>query len=410
MKPGKISVYHPSSGQAPGAAIIQGLSTLDYGGIFMFVAGVCLLIMGTTWGGATFPWNSAAVVSCLVVGGILILLFCLYEYLLEPGRLLSRWSPRTIPMIPVALLHKKDIVIICFIAVGAGATFYSIFYFVSIFFTLVKADTASEAGTKLLYYIPGLGIGVYAAIRCCNYWPRKTFWALCLGTILQTVGIAALAAAVKLRDEKLVAIFMALIGAGTGAIFMPSNLHVAGMFNDHLASAYSLMRFSLPFGGTIALAMMDSVFQNKIDANSTGSPTSQWRDSINVISSLPQNLQDVIRRQASTAIMFAFISIVPITALATILVIFLGNVWIAPETNPQNAVVQRTGGNDESAYCEGHAGSNLDSTSAMPDAIEMRQAHSTESDNSPAETSRYTDSVYLHQLIRQQVKDRTRHV
>ena len=108
--------------------------------------------------------------------------------------------------------------------------------------------------------------------------------------------------------------------------------------------------------------------------------------------------------------MFAFISIVPITALATILVIFLGNVWIAPETNPQNAVVQRTGGNDESAYCEGHAGSNLDSTSAMPDAIEMRQAHSTESENSPAETSRYTDSVYLLQLIRQQVKDRTRHV
>lgn len=384
----------------------------------MFVTGVCLLIMGTTWGGATFPWDSAAVISSLVVGGILILLFCLYEYLLEPGRLLSRWFPRTIPMIPAALLHKKDILIICFVAVGAGATFYSIFYFVGIFFTLVKAYTASEAGTKLLYYIPGLGIGVYAAIRCCNHWPRQTFWALCLGTIFQTVGIAVLAAAVKFRDEKLVAITMALTGAGTGAVFMPSNLHVAGMFNDHLASAYSLMRFSLPFGGTIALAMMDSVFQNEIAGNSTGtsgangygSPTSQGLDSINVISSLPNDQQDTIRRQASTAIMFAFISIVPITALATILVMFLGNVWITTETSSQNAIVQQTGGTNEIACCEEHAGSNVDSSIAMPDAIEMRHAHCTESDSSPAETSRYTDSVYLLGLIRQQVKDGTRRV
>ncbi|PCG90646.1 Major facilitator superfamily domain, general substrate transporter [Penicillium occitanis (nom. inval.)] len=351
LKTGKISVLHPSSGQTRTEALIQGLSTLDYGGIFMFVAGVCLIIMGTTWGGATFPWDSAAVVSSLVVGGILILLFCLFEYLLEPDRLFSQWFPRTIPMIPAALLHQKDIAIICFVAVGAGATFYSIFYFVGIFFTLVKAYTASEAGTKLLYYIPGLGIGVYAAIRCCNHWPRQTFWALCIGTIFQTVGIAVLAAAVKFRDEKLVAVAMALTGAGTGAIFMPSNLHVAGMFDDRLASAYSLMRFSLPFGGTIALAMMDSVFQNRIVTNSSGTsgangygiPTSQWRNSINAISSLPKNLQDAIRRQASTAIMYAFISILPITALGTILAVFLGNVWIPAEASPQNAIVQQTG-------------------------------------------------------------------
>ncbi|KAI7972209.1 hypothetical protein EIK77_003633 [Talaromyces pinophilus] len=205
---------------------------------------------------------------------------------------------------------------------------------------------------------------------------------------------------------------MALTGAGTGAIFMPSNLHVAGMFDDRLASAYSLMRFSLPFGGTIALAMMDSVFQNRIVTNSSGTsgangygiPTSQWRNSINAISSLPKNLQDAIRRQASTAIMYAFISILPITALGTILAVFLGNVWIPAEASPQNAIVQQTGGTDETACCEGPAGSNIDPRIAMPDAIEMRQAHSTEPDNSPTETSRYIDSVYLLELLRGQVK------
>ncbi|KFZ19197.1 hypothetical protein V502_03789 [Pseudogymnoascus sp. VKM F-4520 (FW-2644)] len=413
LKPGKISVLHPSNGQSRTKALVQGLSTLDYVGMFMFMAGVCLLIMGTTWGGATFPWDSAAVVSCLVVGGVLITLFVLFEYLLEPGRILSRLFPRTIPMIPASLLHRKDIGIICFIAVGAGAAFYSIFYFVGIFFTLVEARTASEAGTKLLYYIPGLGIGVYAAIRCCNYWPGQTFWALFMGTIFQTAGIAALGAAVNLRDETFVAVMMALTGAGTGAIFMPSNLHLAGMFREHLAPAYSLMRFSLPFGGTIALAIMNSVFQNRLGdisggtsgANNAGAANSQWRDSIDAIVSLPEALQGAIRSQASTAVMWAFISIVPIVALATVMAAFLGNVWIPAETTSSNAIVEHTGGTDENGYCEKHAASNIGSSVAVPEAIEMSQMNGADSKGTSTEAGRCISSIYLLELVRGRVKD-----
>ncbi len=33
---------------------------------------------------------------------------------------------------------------------------YAVFYFVGIYFTLVEGYPASQAGTQLLYYIPGI--------------------------------------------------------------------------------------------------------------------------------------------------------------------------------------------------------------------------------------------------------------
>ncbi|KAH7377465.1 major facilitator superfamily domain-containing protein [Cadophora sp. MPI-SDFR-AT-0126] len=412
LKPGNISVLRPSDIQSRTQALVHGFSTVDYIGMFIFIAGVCFLIMGTTWGGSTFPWDSAAVVSCLVIGGVSVTIFALIEHMFEPGRVLSRLFPQTIPMIPASLLRKKDVGIICFISVGAGAAFYSIFYFVGIFFTVSEARTASEAGTKLLYYIPGLGIGVYAAIRCCNYWPRQTFWALFIGNIFQTAGIAGLAAAVNLRNEKLVAITMAITGAGTGAIFMPSNLHLARMLREHLAPAYSLMRFSLPFGGTIALAIMNSVFQNRLgdissttpDADNAGAAKSQWRESLESLSSLPEALSNAIRSQAVTGVMWAFISIAPIVAVATIMAAFLGNVWIPAEATQSDATVDHTGRIDENGHCAKHAAGNIGSGGGMPAATEMVQLNGTKTQGTYTEAGACISSIYLLELVRDRVE------
>src|ERR1700689_5132258 len=39
------------------------LSIMDYGGMFLFFFGAGLIILGLTWGGATYPWKSVAVLA-----------------------------------------------------------------------------------------------------------------------------------------------------------------------------------------------------------------------------------------------------------------------------------------------------------------------------------------------------------
>jgi len=315
---------------------MRGLITLDFGGIVLFLLGVCLIILGTAWGGSTYPWDSAPVIVSLILGAILLLLFATYEYLLEPGRILSQKFPRTVAVIPFVLLRKKDVWIVCLMAAAAASALYSAFYFIGIYFTLVQGYSAGSAGTQLLYYIPGLGVGVWTAMYLCNGWPRQTFWPLFLGAIVETGGAAALTYAVKSRNNVLVNVMMAITGAGTGTRFMPLNLHIAGMFREHLAPVNSLLRFSFPFGGTLALTIMGSVFQNKMatflgnnPANEGGRFSLHDQDVFQAIDNLPHIEQEVIRSAGATATMWAFVSILPLLALSMISSSGLGNVWIS---------------------------------------------------------------------------------
>ena len=349
VKPGKVSVSHPAAGQSRLQALGSGLSTLDYGGIALFILGVGLIILGTAWGGSTYPWSSAAVLSSLIIGSLLFIFFLAYETLLSnPTSLLTRSLPHgTVPMIPSTLFLSKDVSLVSFISFSTGAALYSVFYFIGIYFTLVEAYAASHAGTQLLYYVPGIGIGVYAAIFICNAYPRQTFPPLLLGTIVETAGISALAYAVKARNATLVNVMMGVAGAGTGLRFMPSSLHLAGMFRDQLAPVFSILRFATPFGGTLALTIMGSVFQNQMSdyfgssavraTNGTGSSNAgngtvidlHNQASLESINLLPLAQQDAIRAQCATATMWAFISIVPILGLSFLASLFLGNVWIS---------------------------------------------------------------------------------
>lgn len=58
----------------------QVLSELDYVGIFLGMAGVMFLLLGLNWGGTSYSWGSAHVVSTLVVGICLLLAFGLHEW------------------------------------------------------------------------------------------------------------------------------------------------------------------------------------------------------------------------------------------------------------------------------------------------------------------------------------------
>lgn len=91
---------------------------------------------------------------------------------------------------------------------------YSIFYFVGVYFTVVKGYPADQAGIQLLYYLPGVGVGVYLAMFFCNVWPKQTWSPLMGGSILETVGFAVLAWALHTGRVSVIGGMMGLAGTG----------------------------------------------------------------------------------------------------------------------------------------------------------------------------------------------------
>jgi hypothetical protein len=325
-------------------SIWSGLSTIDYGGTVLFIFGTGLIIIGTSWGGSKYAWSSVQVLAPLVIGSVLFVAFWIWEYLLEPGRVVSKIFPKQVAMIPWHLFQRKDVFYLTLINAATGAAMYSAFYFVGIFWTLVMNFDSAKAGYQMLYYLPGIGVGVYSAMFLCNIWPRQTFYTIFVGCILEATGFAVLAYATRFRKSALVSVMMGIAGAGTGLRFMPNGLHAAGVWPTRVAAIYSLMDFALPFGGTLAIAIMSAVFYNKFseslasDAGATGSFNPAARNttqSLQGINALPIDVQNLVRDQAARAVMWSFISILPLMGLSVVAACLIGNVWIKPK-NPRN--------------------------------------------------------------------------
>jgi hypothetical protein len=139
---------------------------------------------------------------------------------MAPGRYLAKILQRIMPVVPYQLFHEKDVTLVCFMSAATDAALYACFYFASIYFTLVKGSNGDKVGLQLLFYVPGIGVGVYTAILMCNVYPRQTIWLLLIGTFVETGSIGALSWAISARKKTAVNIPMGIAGFGTGIRFM----------------------------------------------------------------------------------------------------------------------------------------------------------------------------------------------
>lgn len=330
---------------------ISGLAIIDWPGATMFIFGVGCIILAMQWGGSQYAWSSPGVIAPFTVGGILCILFFIYEYLLGPGRAAARLFPRQIPMIPSVLFRKKDTSLLMAMNFAAGISLVAAFYFLSYYWQLAEGYSPSKAGLQLLFYTPGLGVGVYSAVTMCNFWPGQTVFPLILGSVVEGVGLAVLTYSISIRHTVLVKVFVAVTGAGTGLRFMPSTLHAAGIWSTRVTSIQSLLGFMLPLGQTVGISMMGSVFSNKLSTllsriiSTHGSiPVSSSTEipSVELLDSLPAAVKTQVQDAAATAIMWALVSVLPFMGLSILASLFLGNVWIGrKEKRTAGGKVQR---------------------------------------------------------------------
>jgi hypothetical protein len=334
LKKGRYSLTRPRPGQTNLQSFLEACTCIDFIGAGTFVGGVTLILLATSWGGSTYAWVSPAVLTPLIAGPVLLATFVVYQRYMAPGRYLARKFPRTMPVVPYQFFHEKDVTLVCIISAATGAALYACFYFAGVYFTVVENYDAGKAGLQLLFYVPGIGVGVYTAILMCNVYPRQTIWPLFLGTMVETGAIGALSWAISARQKTAVNVLMGVAGFGTGIRFMPENLHLTGMYRDRIAVILGLLSFAGPFGGTIALTVMGSVFQNKMSTLFAGGNGSSNLDinspaALDAISQLPPEKLEHFRSEAAKAVSWSFISIIPFLAMSIIAASMLGNVWIS---------------------------------------------------------------------------------
>lgn len=181
---------------------------------------------------------------------------------------------------------------------------FSVIYFMDLYFTLVDGDSPSEAGVALLFYLPGLGTGACMAMFGSNVWPRQTLPSLLLGGITAATGITVLPWAIRAGVRSVMYGMMALVGHDVGMRMNPGSLHGLAYFPTLTAPITVLFAFAVPFGGTVSLTLMSTIFNNK------GGKTVD---------------------EARNGIFWAYVAMIPFVWLCLVLTTFLGNVWLGKD-------------------------------------------------------------------------------
>lgn len=163
--PANLPSAHPDEKEQPISmkdTFLTNVLRIDWIGAALFMAGGILILLALNWG-STERWNTAKVIVCFVVGGLLMTACISWEYILERKEEIATSKPfssfYTDPMIPLALFRSLDVCVVQYATFVSGMIMLVMFYFVAIFMTIVTGLSPTKAGVQLIYFAPGMVSG-----------------------------------------------------------------------------------------------------------------------------------------------------------------------------------------------------------------------------------------------------------
>ncbi|KAL4814901.1 major facilitator superfamily domain-containing protein [Aspergillus spinulosporus] len=115
------------------------LKAIDFVGGGLALAGTAVLLLGLTWGGGEYPWQSSHVIATIVVGFVVCVVFMLWQ-----------WKGATYPLVPVHIFKSGIVNGACLTMFINGWNFLVQVYYIPSFYQLVFGYSAVRAGAMLL--------------------------------------------------------------------------------------------------------------------------------------------------------------------------------------------------------------------------------------------------------------------
>ncbi|KAF7554035.1 hypothetical protein G7Z17_g3246 [Cylindrodendrum hubeiense] len=111
-------LYHPPTFEQlhVGKTRMQQTKELDWIGIFLFLSGCVLFLIGLSWGGTSYPWKSAEVLCTLIIGIVTVIAFFIWE----------GFFCKVQPLMPPRVFKNIGFVAIVTIATVASIVYYSL--------------------------------------------------------------------------------------------------------------------------------------------------------------------------------------------------------------------------------------------------------------------------------------------
>lgn len=277
--------------RAPEGSVREKFSRIDWTGNAIIVAGTTLAIVGLTFGGIRFPWNSAQVLAPLIIGLALVAAFLVYEAKVPKE-----------PTIPWEVLNNRVTFSAYLGTFVHGVTSMAIIYYLPVYFQAVLGSSAIRSGvqtlpTALVISAFALACGISVQIFQ-RYMPVNV-----LGWVLMIIGfgIATLLKAGASTAQWVG--FQVVVSAGIGLLFpAPVFPILAPLPVERTASALAFFAFVRSFAQTWGITIASTVLQNELKKQLPAAFVAQFPGGVEiayaaipVVGTLPEPLRSQVR-------------------------------------------------------------------------------------------------------------------
>ena len=303
--------------------------TIDYFGALLMVAAVSSTLLAVSIYGPERGWTNSTTVTYLAIGILLTLIFLVWE-----GKAKE-------PILPLSLFKNHTFSLTSALGFIIGAGMFGAIVMLPLYLQVVKGDTATEAGLKLIPFMLGIvSTSIYSGKAITKHGHYKRF--PIIGTVVMTIGLLLMSTLSVTTPFWQLSIFSILVGAGLGlsmqtiVIALQNSVDFKDMgvatssntFFRSLGSVFGTAIFGTILTNRLAFYLEDN-FKNLAASNPSAvagfdpAALEGIQSNTAVLQTLPPEIQATALESFVNSFHVVFLVAVPITAAGFLLALFL---------------------------------------------------------------------------------------
>jgi len=243
----------------PDVRPLQVKHKLDFLGVAALVLCISLLIIGLSWAGSEYEWQSPQVIGALSLSAVMLIAFILVE------------SQAAEPIMPLGLFRSRTVTVAVVVRFCIGMGMFGIILFVPLFFQGVLGRSATYSGTllmpQMLAMVVASTLSGQAVARLGGHYRIQAI----IGLAIMAAGLFLLSFMSPDTSHAQAVFAIVVTGIGMG-IAMP--LFVIAVQNDVpyrvMGVATSSVQFFQSIGQAVGLAVFGSMMASRFTANVMG--------------------------------------------------------------------------------------------------------------------------------------------
>jgi EmrB/QacA subfamily drug resistance transporter len=297
---------------------------IDYVGAILLAASVVPIILATVWGGTTYAWNSATIISLFTGGVAASGLFYLWE----------RRAPEAI--IPMRLFKNDIFSVSVVLSLLAGIALFAAILFIPEYQQVVLGYSAVKSGLALLPLVVGMLVALITSGRLITKYGRYRIFPI-VGTVITGFGMWLFSHLTVHTSQLDLSLWMVVLGIGIGSFMQVMTLAVQNAVDQsELGVATASATFFRSIGSSLGGAIFGAILTNRLTyhlkqllppavSSHAGISTAsiQAGASSSIIAKLPPPISHDILQAFALSFHDMFLYAIPFVAVAFIVSLFL---------------------------------------------------------------------------------------